>query len=655
MKSPFSSKKSRQALSKTAAIAVVVVIIIAIAAGVYFLTHKTTTTTTTTPTFDTSVLTDIAQPAAPDSLDPATGFYVQDGPLFSAVYQELVEFNGSDYHEVVPVLAENYSVENDYNSFVFNIRPYATFSNGMPVNASDVWFSLYRTILMGQGVGVSNYIGLLFNATQYSTDGNIALPWGVCDAIQNVTGIHTEGNANLTAKILSQILSNFNPSNTTIMKIMEYSNQAVVVLGNNKVEVNLLPGIHYKFFLTDMASWWGAIVYPGYIDAHGGVQYNQQNDYINQNGAIGSGPYVISSVQTGFSQITLKANPNYWANGHSVPVVAQPAKIPNIVIYYGLSHTDRLEEFDKNQAQISYVSVPYISQMESSYYNSSASSAILDNLGETPGVFYISMNEQVFPTNITDFRLALEHAVNYTDLLDLYSVKGNILAKEFLGPISPTFPGYYNPDNLPMYSYNLNEAIHYLQLAGEQGKFYVTLPNGTKIGDTSGSPLPTLDIYTLSPVPQITQEELTIVEQDLAQIGVSVNVKAVAASVTDNWDSASSTPALVQLGWVPDWPDPVAQQLIPVTDINDGGLSGDLAWMNVSTLTQMYNTLPYITNVTEQEQLVGKAYNITYNNAPYIWLPYPSTYYFVQPYIGGLQYNPYVGYFYNMMYYKYTP
>lgn len=71
-------------------------------------------------------------------------------------------------------------------------------------------------------------------------------------------------------------------------------------------------------------------------------------------------------------------------------------------------------------------------------------------------------------------------------------------------------------------------------------------------------------------------------------------------------------------------------------------------------LTQMYTTLPFITNTTEQEHLVGVAYNITYNNAPYIWLPYPSTYYFVQPYIGGFTYNPYVGYFYNMMYYKYS-
>ncbi len=648
MKKPrFSiSRKNRQAISKAVGVLIVVVIIVAAAGAYFYFTHKSTTTT-----FNS--LTDIAQTAAPDSLDPATGFYVQDGPLFAAIYQELVEFNGSDYHQVVPVLAENFTELDSYHSFLFYLRPYATFSNGMPVNASDVWFSLYRTILMGQGVGVSNYVGLLFNATQYSLYG-IALPWGVCDAIQNVTGIHTEGNVNLTAKILSQILSNFNPNNATIMKIMEYPDQAVVVLGNDEVQINLLPGLHYKFFLTDIAAWWGAIVYPGYIDAHGGVQYNQQNDYVNLHGAIGSGPYVISTVQTGFSTITLKANPNYWGNGHNVPAVAEPGKIQNIVIDYGLSHTDRLEEFDKNQAQISYVSVPYISQMESGYYNSSASSLILDDVGLTPGVLYISMNEQVFPTNITDFRLALEHAVNYSALLDLFNFNGKILANEFLGPISPTFPGYYNPDNLPMYSFNVNEAIHYMELAGEEGHFYVTLPNGTKIGDTSGSALPSLDIYTLSPVPQITQEELTLIKTDLSQIGVSVSIEAVAASVTDNWDSASSTPALVQLGWVPDWPDPVFQQLIPVTDINDGGLAGDLAWMNVSELTQMYVSLPFITNVSEQEHLVGIAYNITYHNAPYIWLPYPDTYFFVQPYIGGFTYNPYVGYFYNMMYYKYS-
>lgn len=52
--------------------------------------------------------------------------------------------------------------------------------------------------------------------------------------------------------------------------------------------------------------------------------------------------------------------------------------------------------------------------------------------------------------------------------------------------------------------------------------------------------------------------------------------------------------------------------------------------------------------------MVAKAYSIIYNCAPYVWLPVSDTYLFVQPYVHGFVYNPFVGYFYNMMYYNGT-
>ena len=94
---------------------------------------------------------------------------------------------------------------------------------------------------------------------------------------------------------------------------------------------------------------------------------------------------------------------------------------------------------------------------------------------------------QVFPTNITDFRLALEYATNYSALMSPYIYNGTPLAVESLGPISPVFKDYYNPGHLPMYTYNITKAIYYMNLAGKQGHFFVTLPNGTKIGDVGGS------------------------------------------------------------------------------------------------------------------------------------------------------------------------
>ncbi|QGR20498.1 ABC transporter substrate-binding protein [Stygiolobus azoricus] len=619
-------------------------------------TSTTSISTTTSPTMvalsppNSSVLIDESQTAPPDALDPATGFYVQDGPLFTALFQELVEFNGSNFHQVVPVIAQNYSTTN-YENYTFFIRPDVYFPDGVQVNASIVWFSFYRTILMGQGPGVANYIGLLFNSTVYGQTG-YAIPWGVNNAIQNATGLPTAKNYTLTAHVLASILSHFNANNATIQKIMEYPYQAVVVKGPYEVQINVLAP--YKFFLYDIASWWGAIVNPVYIDEHGGVQPNSPNAYIDENGMNGTGPYVIVKVTSGFSTIVLEKNPHYWAqNVSNIPAVAQPAHIPIIEINYGLSHEQRVEDFLTNKAQMSYVSIPYLYQiLNQSPYNSIPINETFRNYGATPGVLYISMNMMKFPTNITDFRLAIEYAINYQQLLSIFSYQGQDLAIEYLGPISPQFPGYYNPDNLSEYTYNPALAIKYLNEAGYQGDFYVVLPNGTVIGNPNGKQLPTLDIYAIAPVNLLEQKELMIITQDLQQIGISVSTTFVLPSVTDSWTTPNGTPVMVNLGWFPDWPDPVYQQLMPLTDVQFGGISGNLAWVNISTLQTMYETLPFITNTTEQEQMVAQAYNIIYHEAPYVWLPFPDTYYFVQPYVQGFIYDPFVGYFYNMMYYS---
>ncbi|MCY0859866.1 MAG: ABC transporter substrate-binding protein, partial [Sulfolobaceae archaeon] len=349
-------------------------------------------------------------------------------------------------------------------------------------------------------------------------------------------------------------------------------------------------------------------------------------------------------------------NPNYWAmNASNIPAVAQPAHIPVIVIYYGLSHTDRVEDFDSNTAQISYVSVPFIGQMYSGYkYKGVPFSAIFKNFGATPGVLYISMNTEVFPTNITDFRLALVHAVNYSALLHIFSFNGTVLAEEFLGPISPQYPIYNEVmamDHLHPYNYNLSLALHYLNEAGYEGHFYVVLPNGTIIGDSSGTQLPTLPIYALAPLTPLEQEELEIIVDNLQQIGISATVRLVTPSVTDEWTTPQSTPALVDLGWIPDWPDPIYQQLVVQTDVEYGGISGNLAWVNVSWINNVETYLPFMTNATNQTLLVAKIYAFLYNYAPYLDLPYPDTYFFVQPYVAGFVYNPFVGYWYNMIYY----
>ena len=636
--------------SKNVIIAIVVVVVVVVAAvSVVEFYHPSKIA-------HPSVFTDVSQTAAPDHLDPASGFFTTDEPLFTAIYQELVEFNGTSL-KVVPVLAQNYTNYNNQN-YTFTIRSYAKFSNNEPLNASDVWFSIYRGIVMAQGPFTSDYPGILFNATNFGNIG-IALPWGVRAALVNA-GFTLSGNLSTqytqAVTLLDNILSNFN-YNATDMKVMEYPHQAIVVKSNDVVEINSM--VPYPFMLQDLAGWWGAVIYPAYIDQHGGVVYNTENSYANLNGTIGSGPYMFKSIATGFSTIVIEKNPNYWAAGQTgVPSVAQPGSIPEIAIEYGLSHTDRLEDFDTNASAISTIAPSSFKSMINGFYNSADRNGNLVKAFPEAGVFYISMNCGMFPTNITAFRYAMTDAMNYTAQADIFdnNFNGSAEAFEQLGPLSPSFgPNYYNPTNIPLQSQDLKGAIANLTIAGDEGHFYVVLPNGTKIGDTSGTDLSstTFTITGISPPNTVETDQVTVAIDSFKLIGLKFTSSFVAESIVADWTNATDTPQFVDLGWVPDYPDPIGQQLMPVFDVIEGGVfGGNDAWVNNATLQHYFTNLDF-ESASAQQAAMKVIYPITAQIDAYIWLPMPYAVYFVQPYVHNFKYNPYVGYFYNLMYVSY--
>ncbi len=617
-------------------------------------TTSITTTSTATKSLlapaNSSVLVDDSQTAAPDSLDPDTGFSPVDSPYFTAVYQELVEYNGSNTSQVVPVIAQNWSIINNYKTYVFTIRNGVTFSNNDGVTAATVWFSFVRAAYMGQPPGLSDYQELTINLSEYSATG-YAFPWGIRHAIQAATGLPVLSNSTLAVEALNNVLSNFNPSNSTIQKIMEYPNQAYVVTGPMTFETNLLEP--YRYWLLDIALWWGAIVDPAFVDSHGGVQGNTANSYYSVNGGPGTGPYETYYVGNALSTIVLKSNPNYWAAKMTgLPAIIQPAHIDTVVINYGLTHNDRVAAFASNQAQISYVSIPFFNQMYSAFaaaHPGYTFNDIFDNLGPQPNFYYITMNTQKFPTNITDFRLAIAHAINYTEMLnELFNFNGTLLAERYLGPVSPVYSEFYNPGRLPLYSYNLSLAAYYLNLSGYQGDFYVVMPNGTILGNPHGNPLPTQTITYLAPITPFTQEQLEIIQQGLSQLGISIGYQGVTFSTFLTWSTPQATPNFVNIGWTPDWSDPIMQEIAPLTTTT----SLVMDWMNVSLVNKIMATLPFETNLTQQIQGVEEIYNITYNYAPMVWLVNINAYYFVQPYLKGFVYNFGNSYYYNLMYYS---
>ena len=604
----------------------------------------------------TEQFTDTSQTAAPEQLDPATGFFTTNGPLFSAVFNNLVEFNGSSTH-VVPVLASHVYNVNDKN-YTFDIRSYANFSNGQQLNASSVWFSFERGIIMGQGPYASDYSGILFNGTAYgNTSIGIALPNGTIPALESagykITG-NTSQQYKTAAMDLDNILSHFN-YNATEMKVMTYKGQALVVNSKDNVSINTM--VPYAYLLSDIAGSWGDIVEPSYVDAHGGVTYNSPNSYLDANGAIGSGPYIISSVGKGFSTIVLKANPNYWVDGHnsSVPAIAQPAHIKTVVIKYGLSHADRLEDFDRGISQISTVAPTSFKQMIDGYHIAADRNTSLVHSYKTVGNFYISMNVADKYTNNTHFREALYDAMNYSAELKVYNnnYNGTPEAYQELGPLSPAYgKAYYNPDNLPLPTQNLTAAIQNLSTAGNEMHFHVKLPNGTVIGDKSGTNLGThtFTLTGISPFTTVETSQLAVAVTSFSDIGLTFNTHGVTESTVSGWTNNTSTPQFVDLGWLPDYPDPIGQQLIPVYDVADGGaFGGNDAWVDNKTLQQNFTKLDFLNESTQVADMKNLS-KVVYDQYAYMWMPMPNDVFFVAPVVHGFVFNSITSsYFYNLM------
>ncbi len=629
-------------------IIVVVVAIILVSTAFLVLYHPSNTTT----------FTDTSQTTAPEELDPATGFCTSNGPLFAAVFQTLVVFNGSSTTSVVPLLASHVYNTNDTN-YTFDIHSSANFSNGQQLNASSVWFSFERGILMGQGPYSSDYCGILFNGTIASETG-IYIANGTINALESA-GYTITGNLSTryveAGSDLADLLTHFN-YNSTEMKVMEYKNQALVVNSNDNITINTVH--KYSFLLADIAGWWGDIVEPSYVDAHDGVKVNTANSYTDANGIVGSGPYIISSVGKGLSTIVLKTNPHYWvtsamiSNG-SVTAMATPATIKTVVINYGLSHADRVEDFDKGISQISTVGASSFKSTISGFHIKSARNSSLIRSYKMPGVYYISFNERYNYTNNIHFREALYDAMNYSALLSVFdnNYNGTPEAYAELGPLSPVYGNsYYNPDNLPLPTMNISASIQNLTIAGKEIGFYVVLPNGTHIGASTGIDISThtFTITGIAPLTAAAKAQLAIAIVSFASIGLKFASTSVTSSVEQTYTTSTSTPQFRYIYWEPDYLDPIGQQLISVFDAADGGtFGGNSAWVNNATLQTYFSNLDFLNSSTQIHEMKSIE-KIVYDQYAYAWMPMPNQVFFVAPDVHGFIYNVVLAaYFYNLI------
>ncbi|ACP36517.1 ABC transporter substrate-binding protein [Saccharolobus solfataricus] len=672
------SRKAFKGLSRTfIAIIVVVIVVIGIAVGVLLGNHPSSnnisTTTTSSSIISTTTLSStssstsppnsvsipssitVEEAATPVSVDPASSYDIAGGEIIQNVYQTLVFYNGTNTSSFIGVLAENWTVENNGTTYIFHLWPFITFSNGNPLNATDVWFSIYRTMLINLGISIYTsqalavnnglgFVGKLPNGKY----GTIMLPNGILQALE-YAGYNFSSNKTIAmeqaAYDLAYILSHFNVSNTTIQKVMSYPHQAVVVIDPYTVEFNL--DYPYSAFLAALSTSTGAIVNPVFVDENGGVQIDTSNTYLSTH-ALGSGPYILETP-IGGSYVVLNASPNYWAS--KVPTkdlnpMLETPKIKTIIIDYQTNEAVRILDLQQEKAQISQIDVINLQELIGS-----SGVQQLQNLvngktfpttytsgnvtiyiwGPSAQIDFLAIDAYQYPFNITAVRLAISHAINPVQIQQQV-YKG--FAINYVGPLDPSLP-YYN-SSIIGYTYNPSLSIQLLEEAG----FKLTLPNGTTV-NPNGKPFPTITL-TYQTGSTALQDEALLVQQQLAQIGITVQLNPESAvTIVESYlnpPNSSAYPAFQLAGNFP----PVLSPIDPaIYLLSQARLHhGNPAFVDNSTINQLIVEAVRTNNPQQLQHIYNEITLLTLAQAQYVWLDDFLAYTVASSSIHGFWYSP---------------
>lgn len=448
--------------NRKAIVGVVIAVIVVIAGVTVSLTHGLGNGSSG-KSGNTLIIADSAQPA---SLDPATAYSTAATLFTDNFYNTLVGYgtqkvNGQTVGSLnpVPELATSWTTTanpNGTETITFHLRHNVTFQNGDPFNASDVKFTLDRVITMHQGPS--------FHVRQYL----------------NKTGI--------------QII--------------------------NKYTVNITSSQAYPWFLNLFQLWVTGIVDPAFVNAHGGVQANNESKYMN-NHEMGTGAYILSSYTS--SKIVLSANKNYWAGS------------PNItrIVYEVVSSAETQQSLLAKGSVNMAMNIPFNQVGGVAKNNTNVKLSV----SPTSSEWYIGLNENMTPFHNLSMRKAVNYAVNASNIVK-HSTFG--YGVQLQSVIAPSIEAY-NKSAWLQYEQNLTLANQYYQQAMPY------LQNHDQ-GNLSKSGVLTVNFYYESNNP-VDSEIATILQAQLKNVNISLNLKPTTSNVFQT-DIGHGHYAMFFEGWI---------------------------------------------------------------------------------------------------------
>ena len=516
----------------------------------------------------------------------------------SDVYQPLVnpdinaEYQNGTY-SYLPGLAVNWTVSPDGSglNYVFNLRQNVTFSNGDPFNAYTAWFQFYSSYYVFDNVTFAfaySYPGI-FN---YST----MAPFG-----------------NSTVQMFNQT-SLANPSAAALAYM---SNMSLPIYVTGPYTLVFHTSLAFQYLLGVLSGLGGEVYDTQYVMNHGGppAYGTPAFGYYSNNAVPGTGPYDITTyVQNAY--VTFTQNPDYWGNSLTAGQVAanpllDPGHYKQVIIYYKPDDLSRYTDLSKGAVQIASI--------ESADWNLITTNPNTYGWVQFPPwaniVSFLAFNVNEYPTNITDVRLAIDHAINYSLLDQVVFPQGAVTP--YVGPSTPGFSsdGAYDPGNYSQYSFNTTLAQQLMSDAGFN----------------SSNPFPTITISLVSGYTVLTNIASFLQSQLAANLGITLNLEVYSYPTYMNFYNSgdvvsnSSLVANIAFNGIPSYGQiqntPVDNWAEFTTCESASYCPNEFSgWQSNATVAYVNALLGGSTGNQTLAQLGMEAQQSIYNQAPFIWI-----------------------------------
>jgi peptide/nickel transport system substrate-binding protein len=404
----------------------------------------------------------------------------------------------------------------------------------------------------------------------------------------------------------NRVLTMNQPPSWMLSQMM--NQDSTVVVDPYTIEIHLTQA--YAAALGVLTHTVASIVNSAVVEANGGIVADQENTWMNQNeGGAGSGPYTLKEWIPA-ERLTFERYDGYWGKKAITKTIECPI-VPEVgtrVLMLRAGDADVHDQFpETNVADLQ--GTPNLTILTPATFN----------------IDFIALGCRG-PMAEKAVRQAASYAFPYAMTLEFVY---NGLAIRSTGPIPSGMFGYVDPAADGRYEYNIVKANQILDAAGwtwVAGQGY-RVKAGVELG-----------MEVLAPIgEEVKMQEALLWQDSLRQIGFNLKIREIVYAMMYRTVRNHDTDGIMS-GWLPDYADPDNYVDAICNSGNANAIYGNQ--YNNPAMDALILQAKSEIDVAKRADLYRQIQEISFQDAPYVWVSQRSNVVILNNAVKGFYYNP---------------